>query len=188
MSKRDADQSGFTLVELLMVISIVAILMTLAAFSIRHFWFVRSLQSAQDGLVTQLRRQQQQSVAESHPRIYGVRFPGAGGSTYGLLRVQLGSGGGADSCVQYETRTFDGVEIFSPGNSSHTNFPDSPEATLCRTQVPGANASDEMVFFYARGTATAGQVKVRHPLLDRRKLVCVYGLTGRVESQDGNTC
>lgn len=181
-------EGGFSLVELLVVMALTSILMTLGAFAIRHFWFVRSLQGAQDEVVSQLRRQQQRSVAESHPRIYGARFSGGtDGATWGLLRVQLATATAPATCAEYETRRFDaGVQVFKPGDSSHTKFTAaSPETDLCRTAT-GGGAKDEFVFFYARGTATPGRVTVSHPVLGRRKLVCVYGLTGRVDAREGS--
>lgn len=183
------DQSGFSLIELLMVMSITAVLLTLGAFAVRHFWWVRSLQGAQDEVISQLRRQQQQSVAESHPRIYGARFPGGGnGTTWGLLRVRLATATTPATCVEYETRSFDGgVRLFNPGaGAGHTAFTavsPSPETDLCRSAT-GGNPKDDFVFFYARGTATPGQVTVTQPALGRRKVVCVYGLTGRIEARE----
>ena len=182
------DQAGFSLVEILAGVALTAILMTLGAFAIRHYWFVRSLQGAQDEVVSQLRRQQQRSVAESHPRIYGARFPGGtDAATWGLLRVQLATSTAPATCVEYETRRFDaGVRVFNPSATADTAFAAaSPETELCRSST-GAGADDEFVFFDARGTATPGRVTVRHPVLARRKVVCVYGLTGRVEARESS--
>lgn len=191
---RSGDQRGFTLIELLVVMALTAVLMTLGASAVRHYWFVRSLQGAQDEIVTQLRRSQQQSVAESHPRTYGARFPtrrGSTMSTFGLVRLNIAADPAASTCVEYESRTFDaGVRIVNPGGSSTTSFDVVPETLLCRNQIPGASDKDDFVFFRARGTATAGKVTIDHPVLggSRRKTVCVSALTGRIEGRDGTSC
>lgn len=187
MSKDD----GFTLIELLSVMVLTSLLLALSAGAVRQYWFVRSLEGGQQEIVTQLRQLQQRTVAESHPRIYGARFPrgAANNSSWGLVRVDVATPPATSTCTQYETRRFDaGVTIFNPGSSGvHTTFQEPGETQLCRNQIVGA-ANDDFVFFYARGTATAGRVTIQHPVLDRRKIVCVSGLTGRIETQEAAGC
>jgi prepilin-type N-terminal cleavage/methylation domain-containing protein len=172
-------QEGFTLVELLVVLALTSILLTLGAFAVRHFWFVRSLSGAQDEVATQLRRQQQQVMAASNPFVYGAHFE-ANSSDWELIRFDpKGAGSADDECSVQATRGFDlRVQV------SGVAFDDlqAPEqAAACVADLGGT--AGEYVFFFARGNATKGSVTVTQPQLGRSETVTVTDITGRVTKQ-----
>jgi len=182
---RARGQDGFTLVELLTTILLASILVTLGAFAFRHYWYVQSLEGGEDELLTQLRGLQQRVVSESFPLVYGARFE-PGSSRW--VHVQYDPG--TEDCTlvadtEFRTGEFNaGVEIqsasFDPYSSGGVDV-----TTECQDGSPNA----EVVFFFARGTATGGDVTIVQPNLeDRTKTVCVASLTGRVESDEVASC
>ena len=193
-SSRPADDRGFSLLELLTVMALTAVLVTLGAFAIRHFWFVRAFQGAQDEVVTQLRQRQEQVVAETHPNVFGARFPkgGTARSSWGLINFNP-TRPAADRCR--ETRILDfgpGVEVFPGGTDFAEGSDVAAMGAACRAD-PDVNDStngDEYVFFFGRGTATSGTVSIRQTALDNREaIVCVTAITGRVSVlEDGDDC
>jgi len=168
---RLSDEPGFTLIEVLVVIMLGAILMTLAAGAMRHYWFVNALDSSTDEVVTQLRNAQQRVGAESHPVVYGIRFKPAT-TDWGV--VQYDPRKTTDKCTAEATQSFEtGVAIETASFSGAT----SPEGIACASALGGAN---KFVFFYARGSATGGTVKLTSDLLGQSNVVTVTPITGRV--------
>lgn len=175
-------ENGFTLIELLAVIALTAILFTLGATAVRHFWQVRSLQGAQDEVVTELRRSHQRAASETHPLVYGAKFhPNATfedkAARWTLVRYDPTANSGAGSCVTVATRRFD-AGVYVRGAS----FATSTAASFCAANLP-AETGDQFVFFYAKGSATAGDLTLAHDGLGRTKAVAIAGVTGRVEKQ-----
>jgi prepilin-type N-terminal cleavage/methylation domain-containing protein len=169
-------QEGFTLVELLVVMALTAILVTLGAFAVRHFWFVRSLSGAEDQVATQLRRQQQRVMAASNPFVYGAHFK-EDSSDWELIRFDpKGAGSGDDECADQGARGFDLTVEVASVDFDDTQAPE--QATACVADLGGA--ADEYVFFFARGNATKGSVTVTQPQLGRSRTVTVTDITGRV--------
>ena len=153
-----------------MVIGISAVLMTLAAGAMRHYWFVNALDSSTDEVVTQLRNAQQKVGAESHPVVYGIRFKPAT-TDWGV--VQYDPRKATDKCTTEATQGFEtGVEIETASFSGAG----SPEGMACTSALPG----NQFAFFYARGSATGGTVKLTSDLLGRSNVVTVTPITGRV--------
>ena len=179
------SERGFSLIELLTVMGLVAVLLSLGVFSLRQFWFVRALHGEQDEIVTQLRNLQERVVAESNPLVFGARFRQGGTATsWPLIRYDPANAVGS-RCTPYETIQMDaGVRI---QQSSFVNATDSV-AAACAGELGGTR--NDYVFFYARGTGSPGEVTIIQPALDGRKLkVCVAGITGRVEKRnDGVAC
>lgn len=173
-------QSGFTLIELLVVIGITSVLLTLSAYAIRHYWFVKAIDGAAEEVESELRALQQRTIAESHPLVYGAWFKtGDVTGQWGILKFDPKdpSESTDDVCTQVGSpRSFnDGVVV------SAVDFaPPVGVGTTCNGVAP---AGAEKVFFYARGSATPGEVTLHHPLSDRSRTVTVSELTGRVDRQ-----
>ncbi len=195
-------ESGFTLIEMLATMTLAGLLMVLSVGALRSYWLTQSVESGANEVVAQLRQLQARVTSESHPLVYGVRFPIDGGSTFGLVRYNPA---GSGLCTQYGTGTTSGA--FSPGGA-RVRFPDTsyssttpagfgfdvvPPTATCRTEglltpqgttvsVPPVSNLDQYVWFYAKGTATAGRLQIMTPTRPTRTItVTVRGLTGRVE-------
>lgn len=159
---------------MLFTVALAAILMTLSVSGLREFWLVRSLEGGADGVVTQLRQLQTRVGSESNPIVLGAHFD-AGTSNWALVRYDPRPTAAANPCTVTGTRRFDaGVLV-----SSVAFAVDPTASNACVSKVAGATA-EEFVFFYARGSATAGSVTLRHPALDRQRTATVSPITGRV--------
>lgn len=197
-------EDGFTLIELLSVVALMAILFTLGAFALRNFWLVRALESGQDEVTSELRRLQQRAVAETHPLVYGARFPKGGNDSvkrlYGLVRFDANdlAVAGDDTCEEFNTLGLpDGVQVHPAAVASGigTGFANDAVTQVCRSNITGVTAgnpsNDSFVFFFARGNATGGQVTLVQTALEdqRRRTVCVASTTGRVDAiEPGDSC
>lgn len=186
--RRDTDESGFSLIELLVVMVLSSILMTLGAFAIRHFWFVRSLEGGTDGVVSQLRSIQQSAVAESNPVVHGAAFV-EGTPDWALVRYLPAAGpppAPQATCTVTGTRRLDARVIFSSAQFSGTpaglDVADAFAVCSLDPLVAGATEND-FVFFLARGTARPGTVTLLQQNLGRSRTVTVAGLTARVSRQ-----
>lgn len=199
-------EQGFTLIEVLTAIALAAILMTLGAAAFRQYWLVQSLHGGAQETQALFRGLQSRVTSESHPLVYGARMPVGGSQIVGLVKYDpAGGGGGVPTCVQYATDSLNSGSMsaaaqltfpdvtYSASNPSGFGFVESAETTFCRTSgnlttpsggtvtSPSVATTDQYVWFYARGTATAGRVQVVVPVLpDRSRVVQVAGLTARV--------
>lgn len=174
-------ESGFTLVELLVGIAISATLLTLGAFAVRQYWFVSAADGAAEKVVSELRGLQQRATAESHPMVYGAWFKeDVATAQWGILRYDPkdASSSSDDICTQLgpAQRFGDGVVI------SNAAF-DPAGGTIDTTCAGAAPSGADLVFFYARGSATAGEVVLDHDEISDPLRVTVSGVTGRVERQ-----
>lgn len=172
-------ESGFTIIELMAAMAITGVLLTLGAFAARQYWFVRSLQTAQDTVVTALRSVQQRAMSESHPNVYGIRFL-KGTSTFGVVRYDASAP--TPTCTVVNQQQLGNGTVFT--SDTDTDFPDVPSMTdACRNAAPGS-ADYEVVFFYARGSTNAttavGSVELSQGQTGATKKVVVSRLTGRV--------
>lgn len=199
-------EEGFTIAEGLIVFFIMSTLFALSFGSLRNYWLSQSLNGSREEVESQLKAQQAKVTSESHPLVYGVRFPSAGSNTFGLVRYNPGP---PQSCVQYATASTN--SSFSPGGAQVT-FPSSdydpvskPNAfgftvttatSYCRgasalrtpsgavVTSPTVTSTDQYAWFYARGSAVAGRLQLTHTALQGRSLnLTVSALTGRVSRQ-----
>jgi prepilin-type N-terminal cleavage/methylation domain-containing protein len=170
-------EGGFSLVELLVAMMLLGIMLTLSVFALRTFWLRRALDGSTKQATAQLRQLQQRAVAESHPLVYGARFT-EDSDTYTLLKYNP-----ADPtpprCTEMNTLTLeDGVEV-----AAGTSFASSPY--ISSSQCGTVGTGDHFVFFFARGTATGGTLKLTHEGLVGTSrdttMISVTNLTGRVE-------
>jgi prepilin-type N-terminal cleavage/methylation domain-containing protein len=177
-AKRGSKQAGFTLIELLSAMAIMAVLLGIGAIALRNYWWNQGLLRAEDEVVAQLTNLQDLSVSESNPITYGARFTDGSG-TWHLVKFNGNSASTTtdDTCADFGAAlTFaDGVVI------SDATFSTTPVLTTkCRT-IAGAG-SDEFVFFFPRGTATAGHVDINSTKVNKTRTVSVTPITGKVDS------
>lgn len=191
-------ERGFTLIELMTVMMIVGVLVTLAVPALRNFWYVRALESARQEVQSQLQRQQQRVVAETHPLVYGLRFPRRDTAQTPLDQVGVVRfNGGADltsddddTCALESTVELpDGVEVGRVG----TDLGDPDLTEFCMNQIRdalGLPSNDHFVFFFARGNANSARIELLQTALDdRSKVLCVSGVTARVyEVEPDESC
>jgi prepilin-type N-terminal cleavage/methylation domain-containing protein len=171
-ARRPKAHDGFTLVELMVVITLTTILLALGASALRHYWLTQALEGSAEELVSQLRQLQQRTDSESHPLVYGARFE-IGTSNWAIVRYDPKSATTTadDECTVDSTRLFsDGVAV------SAASF-DTPPGVVVSKCPDSAQA---FVFFYARGTATGGSLTLRHGVTTDTETVSVLPLTGRV--------
>ncbi|HEX2241540.1 MAG TPA: type II secretion system protein [Actinomycetota bacterium] len=181
------NQRGFTLIELLTVMLLTSVLVTLGVPALRNFWFVRALESGRQEVESQLRRQQQRVVAETHPLVYGIRFPRRDGGSSRINQIGVVQFNGNDLTTDADDTcrldaTIDlptGVEI----GRVETDFGDPDVTEFCREEL--SSPDDHFVFFFARGNANSARVHlIQTKLNDRENVLCVSAVTARVYEVD----
>lgn len=164
---------GFTLIELLVACLVMSLVLGLGAYSIRRYWQTRALHGSVDQVVSELRAEQQNASTATHPWVYGAWFR-AGTPRWGVVRANSVTGG----CEVLSRRTFStGVTVAT------VSFDDVATQNLTSNCATAAEAGSEVVFFFARGTATGGTVALSHPQVAGgvAKTVTVSPVTGKVE-------
>ena len=182
-----ADRSaGFTLIEVITASLMILVLTGLAYPPLRSYWFRESLNGAASEMVTEMRGLQSRITAESHPLVYGIRLSTAENmmaeGRWGLVKYDpTGGTGGVPGCTQYATGSFDAGIFNATVSIVAPSFSASPEGVVCRASL--GSASDQFVFFYARGTATGGTLTLNQPSLGSSEDITlqVFPLTGRIE-------
>lgn len=154
-------ESGFTLMELAVTMSIVGILAAIGMFG---FWTWRDTsqhQGSAQELVSQLRNTSERAISEG--RTYCVAVD-AGGQSYTVWQKSCG-GTGTQVAGPYSTQ------------SSKVSF--ATTLTL-PTPAPDCPASSSCFYFYPRGTAIPATVVVSSTSRSKTYTVHVEGLTARV--------
>ena len=175
----DESETGFTVVELLVVLALISVLVTFSASAFRHYWLLRSLEGSQDQVVAQIRQAQQQSIAESYPNVYGLRFS-TSTSTWAVVRGRANT----NTCAVTRTSSFDGSVVTHVPPTGYDFQPVSGLTTACQNASPAAPGS-QVVFFYPAGSTnaapnTGSRIILHSPLITRNRTVTVSPLTGRV--------
>jgi prepilin-type N-terminal cleavage/methylation domain-containing protein len=177
VTRTSNSERGFTLVEVLFAMALAAILMTLGAFALKSYWINRSLEGARAEVGSTLRQLQQQSVSESHPLVFGARFtPGSGPSsaTRKWVTLKYDPNASGSKCDVLQTNEFSTSVYVSAASFEPTSL----DVSGCTD-----GSGESFVWFYARGTATAGSLTLGQPELDRELDVTVSGLTSRIEAK-----
>lgn len=152
-------EDGFTLVELLVVMSIMGILSTLGAFALVSYWRSQALVTASDQIVTDLRDAQVRAQAEV--RLYRVVFD-TDDESYEIFRD-----------VGVTSTVWESVDnrIMDPNNIdiATVSFTATNE---CLTGQPATE-----LYFCARGVSSEGTVLIKAPRLDQDREITITGLT-----------
>ncbi len=174
-------ESGFTVLELVAVATLLSVVLSFGVTAFRHYWLMHSLESAQSDVATQLRQLQALVASESHPYIYGARFT-PGSPDWSLVKYDQGSNRlstADDSCVAYgATYTLPSTQAVGSPSSSF-GAPQGVDLSKCG----GAHATDLFVVFYAKGTSTGGTLTLRSPALGKTRQITISSLTSRVEER-----
>lgn len=179
---RFRGQGGFTLIELLVTVMLLVILFAIGGVALRHFWRVQSLAASQEEAVTQLRGLQQLVVSETHPMVYGARFK-TGSSHWEIVQYNPETG----VCTQVrEGFDFDGGSFDGGVVVEAVNFANYGDASVAAANITAKcrGGFTDVVFFFAQGTATAGELTLIEPVLNRRRSICVSAVTARVDEED----
>ena len=154
------DDAGFTLIETLVVLALGGIMMAIVAWGYRSYQMSTDHRGGTAQVVSTLRNAQSRSLSEA--RTYCVRFNSAN-RTLALYRYSCDTAAGGEAA---------GGTVDMPRGVGFAN--------VAFTRADGSVTSD--VYFYPRGSATAGGLDVTRSGSSRTYSVTVEGLTARVSS------
>ncbi|HET6911179.1 MAG TPA: GspH/FimT family pseudopilin [Mycobacteriales bacterium] len=176
LSFRSEDDSGFSLIELMVVFVITGVVAAMALWGMRGYQRAQELSGSAHDLVSSLRSAGER--AQSEGRTYCVNVTG-GGTVWSVWRYSCQPGftsspGGTAAQVlgnQHVVGNSVTVAVKSgePFPSSGANAGNCPAASLA------------CIYFYPRGTASTGSLLVRQAGQSKTFEVHVEGLTGRVD-------
>jgi type II secretion system protein H len=159
------DASGFTLVELMVVMVIAGTLMAIGVFSLANYQKVSQQRGTTKEVVSLLRNASERAISEG--RTYCVDFADDGRSAVTYLKTCDGS----DPSLRPRTWTQSSKVTLAAVVTSPAPAPPCPDLHQC-------------VYFYPRGTATPTKVVVNSSARDKTYTVKVEGLTARVYSPE----
>lgn len=154
------DDSGFTLIESLVVMAIGGIMMAIVAWGYRSYQISADHRGGTAQVVSMLRNAQSRSLSEA--RTYCVRF-NTTARTIALYRYSCDTASGGESA---------GGTTDMPRGVAFSG--------VSFTRPDGTTSSD--VYFYPRGSASGGGLTVTRSGSSRTYTVTVEGLTARVSS------
>jgi prepilin-type N-terminal cleavage/methylation domain-containing protein len=171
------NEQGFSLIELMVAMLVASLLMGLGYTAFRSYWLNRGFEGAHTEVITDLRNLQEQTVSESHPIVYGARFKSSGTYTtdsgsWTLIKYNPNA---STKCTEGRTEELGGGAYVS---AATFDPPPVITASLCDGYGTSGN---HFVFFFARGTATEGDLTLRNDQLGKTSTVRVHELTSRVE-------
>ena len=151
------DNGGFTLIELVVVMSIAGVLLSMGIFGFTSWRQTAQQQGSASELTSTLRTASVRAVSEG--RAYCVNI--SGGTTYTLWRYTCGTG----------------TAVAGPFKVQSTKVSLAATVTPPSTVCPAASSC---LYFYPRGTAIPATVTVRSTARSKIYTVNVEGLTARV--------
>ena len=158
---------GFTLIEMLVAISIGGVLLTLSVAGMLAMARSQQQSSTANGVLTTLRSAEAKSLAEG--RTYCVRFDSA--TAWTLWRYSCDPADSTPGVLQ-ETAAAQGTAVV--GTVALTANAATGVAHSCPSPARGC------AFFYPRGIASSGTVRITRPGSSSTYTATVVGITGRV--------
>jgi type II secretion system protein H len=155
--------TGFTLIELVVVMSISGVLASIGVFGFANWQATAEQQGTADSVLSQLRNASTRSVSEG--RTYCVEIS-AGGTSYSLYRY---------SC----STTAPSSRVLGPKATQSTDVTLTAAVTH-PTPTPACPSGSTCIYFRPRGTATPAQVTVHSTERAKTYTITVEGLTARV--------
>lgn len=168
MSKARQNDSGFTLVELMVVMSILVILMGLGAYALLPYMRSQALTGATNEILTDFRDSQVR--AQGEVRTYCLIFDIANNS-YEIRRINATGA----SCTTPGVTTLERVELPRGVALSVADFNHS----LCQ-RVP-ADPNSSIAYFCPRGTSSNGRVVIVSTALNQDREIQLVGLTAKAK-------
>lgn len=163
-----ARQAGFTMIELVVVMSIAGTLTSIGAFGFASWRDTAQQQGTADEVVGALRNASTRAIAEG--RTYCVAIA-ADGRSYTPWRYSCGGATGS--------ATGSAKKVQGPAVSLTTTVP-FPSSVALPSPTPTCPAGSKCLYFYPRGTAIPAQVVVSSSARSKTYTVRVEGLTARV--------
>jgi len=161
-----AGDSGFTLIELVVVMSIMGILTSVGAFGFTNWRNMAQQQGTADEVVSTLRNVATRAVSEG--RTYCVAIA-ADGRSYTPWRTACGTGTQMRSAIPVQT-----------GDVALAATVPFPSTVALPNPAPACQAGSRCLYFYPRGTAIPAQVVVSSSARTKTYTIRVEGLTARV--------
>ena len=160
---------GFTLIELVVVMSILGVLLSTGAFGFSNWLNTSRHQGTSDELVSQLRNAATRAVSEGRTYCLEISSTGKAYSTWRYACSTAAPVAGAPT----HARVLGPRETRSPAVTVTAAVP-LPSGTACPT-------GSSCVYFYPRGTATPGVLTVKSSKRpDKTYAINIEGLTARV--------
>ena len=157
--RRESSQDGFTLIELVVVMSIASVLLGIGILGFTNWRQTAQQQGSASELTSTLRNASVRAVSEG--RAYCVNISGV--NTYTLWRYTCGTGTAVAGPFSVQSTKV---------SLAATVTPPSP--------APACPAGSSCLYFYPRGTAIPATVTVSSTARSKIYTVNVEGLTARV--------
>lgn len=168
VTARRAVDAGFTLVELVVVMSILSITLSIGVFGFASWRDTAQQQGSADELVSALRNASTRAVSEG--RSYCIQIA-PDGRSYSQWRFACSTTTG--------TQVSDPVRVQGNDVTLTTTVP-FPSTAALPSPTPACPAASRCLYFYPRGTALPAQTVVSSTARTKTYTVHVEGLTARV--------
>jgi prepilin-type N-terminal cleavage/methylation domain-containing protein len=158
-----ASDSGFTLIELIVTITIASILMAIGMFAMRNFLISNREAGTASGIRSALRNASENSLSQG--RTYCIYFTATSWTVYKSDCTVAANKVNGPFQVNDPSITLTSISFPAPGSAVPGQTTACPDAGKC-------------AYFYPRGTALPGDLQVTRP--GKAYSLHVEGLTSRV--------
>lgn len=157
-----SDESGFTLIELIVVMSIAGVILAIGSFGFTSWRAQAQHQGSAQQLVSELRATGERSISEG--RTYCLQIS-SDARTYSVWQKQCGAAG---------------TQKIGPLSTQSRDVTLTAAMTAAPSTTSPCPAGHSCLYFYPRGTAAAGTVTVASTTRFKLYVVHIEELTSRV--------